>query len=93
VLLVVYTGGMLFAGYNYAERGRADAITASLKKDNKAVQKARIETKVITKQVVKYVDRIKTVVDTTGCADIIADPDINDSLYQIYRATARPQAD
>jgi len=91
ILLVVYTGGMLFAGYSYAQKGRSDAIIKSLDKDKSKVEKAKAETKVITKQVIKYVDRIKTVVDTTGCADIPADPAINDSLHQIYRATARPE--
>lgn len=91
-LLVIYSGGLLFAGYSYAQKGRSDAIIASLDKDKKSVEKAKVETKIITKQVVKYVDRIKTVVDTTGCADVVADPAIDDSLYQIYRATARPEA-
>lgn len=93
VLLLIYTGGMLFAGYSYAQKGRGDAIIKSLNEDKGKVEDAKTETRVITKQVIKYVDRIKTVVDKTGCADVSADPAIDDSLYQIYSTTARPSSD
>ena len=87
VLVVVYSGGLVFSGYSYALKGRGDAVIDSLEKDKKLVDKARAETKVIEKQVTKYVDRIKVVHDTTGCADVVVEPAINDSLLQVYCAT------
>ena len=93
VLLLVYTFGMLLAGYSYAQKGRGDAVIKSLDNDKTLVKEAKVETKIITKQVIKYVDRIKTVVDTTGCADVLADPSIDDSLYEVYRATKGSEAD
>jgi hypothetical protein len=93
LLLTVYSAGLVFAGYSYAQKGKSDAVIDSLKKDKKLVQQAKAETRVVEKQVIKYVDRIKTVIDTTGCADVPADTDINHSLQQIYSATARPPVD
>ena len=93
ILVVVYSGGLVFSGYSYALKGRGDAIIDSLEKDKKLVDKARAETKVIEKQVIKYVDRIKTVHDDTGCADSVAVPALNDSLLQVYCATKGCETD
>ncbi len=93
ILFLVYSIGLIVAGYSYAQKGKGDAVLASLKVDKVEVEKAKAETRVITKQVVKYVDRIKTVVDKSGCSDSSASPVVSDSLFQIYRATAGHKTD
>ena len=81
------------AGYNWCNSGKQAAVVDSLEIDAEGVAEVKEIVKIREKKVTVYVDRIKTVVDTTGCADMPVDPDIDDSLFQSYRLAKGPEAD
>ena len=85
--VVIFGGLMMFAGYSFAQRGKAEAVVTQLKEDNDAVIEIREVVKWRTKEVTKYVDVIKEVVDTSGCLDMPVPDAVSDELFKAYSPT------
>lgn len=91
--IIAVLGIGFISGYNWCNSGKQGAVLDSLDDDKKKVEKIREKIVYRNKEVKIYVDKIKTVKDSTGCADSIADPVISDSLLQTYRLTAGSPTD
>lgn len=92
-LIFVWSGLCLFSGYQYAQRGKVDAIVDQLEADAEVITEIREVVKWRTKKVTEYVDRIQTVQVEGECFDAPVPDTVDEWLFSTYSATARSQTD
>ena len=89
----LYSIALLIGGYGIATRGKSEAIVEQLADDKEAVIEARVEYKEVEVKVIEYVDRIETVVDTSGCLDTAVPDGFSDGMLDAYNAATRSKTD
>lgn len=89
---IIIFGVGFAAGHTWCTKGQQKAVYDSIDEGAEKVEEAKEVIKWREKKVNVYVDRIKTVVDKSGCADAPIVPELDDELYEVYRLTRGPEA-
>lgn len=90
--IAVLFGVGFAAGHTWCTSGQQGAIHDSIEDGAEKVEQVKEVIKWREKKVNVYVDRIKTIVDNTGCADVAISAEHDDELYEIYKITRGPEA-